>query len=62
MSRNPWPKSARSTSPVDPAPRCQGCAAKDEAINRLVVENHRLVRELVDTAASLAVAEGAPER
>jgi predicted subunit of tRNA(5-methylaminomethyl-2-thiouridylate) methyltransferase len=47
--------------------RCPGCAARDASIAardariwNLETELHRLVRELIDTAADLAVAEGAP--
>jgi hypothetical protein len=41
--------------------RCPDCARKDATISRLETELHRLVQELINTAADLAVAEGAPE-
>jgi excisionase family DNA binding protein len=41
--------------------RCPDCARKDATIWRLETELHRLVQELINTAADLAVAEGAPE-
>ena len=43
------------------AARCPDCDRKDATIWRLETELHRLVRELIDTAADLAVVEGAPE-
>lgn len=41
------------------AVRCSDCDRKDATIWRLETELHRLVKELIDTAADLAVAEGA---
>jgi hypothetical protein len=41
--------------------RCPDCDRKDATIWRLETELHRLVKELIATAADLAVAEGAPE-
>ena len=38
--------------------RCPDCARKDATIWRLETELHLLVREIIDTAADLAVAEG----
>jgi hypothetical protein len=60
MSKHPWPKSARAASPIEPAPhvRCWECVAKEEQLNRLMVEYQRLVREVIAHAADLAVAEG----
>jgi hypothetical protein len=40
--------------------RCPDCDRKDATIWRLETELHRLVREVVDLAADLAIAEGAP--
>jgi hypothetical protein len=75
MSRNPWPKSARVTAPLMPPPLrscamcgiCELCAACGRHIDVLLesVESLRAERDqlraLIDTAADLAVAEGAPE-
>ena len=60
MSKHPWPKSARVTAPLMPAPRilCWECAEKDKQIARLMAELRRAMAELIDRAADLAVAEG----
>jgi hypothetical protein len=51
-------KSAIRRWPHRRPPTCSGCAERDYRLWNLETENRRLVRDLIDMAADLAVAEG----